>query len=102
MLVCPLYGSEFSAGTIFLQAEELPLSFLAVQHIGDKAFPLLFISKCVYFAFSLKDTFDEYIIKADTALSFSFLKTVYYYLLVCTVSNKKSAVYNILIIVPHK
>lgn len=81
MLVCPLSASE------------LPLSFLAVQYIGDKSSPLLFITKCVYFPFSLKDTFDEYIIKADTVLPFSFLKMIFYYLLVCTVFNKKSAVY---------
>lgn len=54
MLVIPWCRHEFSCGIIFLQPEELPLSFLAVQYTGDKCSLLLFIlSQNVFFLLSV-------------------------------------------------
>ena len=81
-LVIPLYRCEFSSVIIFLQPEEVLYRFSGCSTLVINPLYFYLVSKCIYFAFILKDAFDEYTIRAETVLSFSFLKMLFYCFLV--------------------
>lgn len=87
-----LHRSRFPSVVIFLQTEELPLMFLAVQIFWLHCFCFLF-EKNIISPSLLKGTFAGYRILDWYFFSFSSLKLLLLAVLLCVVSNENFIVF---------